>query len=125
MYSNRPARTHGFNAKIGFEKYAPSPEISAKMCQNLQVWFRRLIFDTILGLGAYISKPIFALRPWVRVGRFEYHELYNPNNFFFTYKGVRVIFVGNFRHFLVMSWDSVHIFQTQYCIETKSPSRLI
>ena len=24
-YSNRPAWTHGFNAKIGFEKYALSP----------------------------------------------------------------------------------------------------
>ena len=26
-YSNRPAWTHGFNAKNGFEKYAPSPKI--------------------------------------------------------------------------------------------------
>ena len=45
-YSNRPARTHGFNAKIGFEKYATSPEISAKKCQILLVWFGRPILDT-------------------------------------------------------------------------------
>ena len=30
-------------------------------------------FGIILGLGAYFLKPIFA---------FEYHEPYNPNNFF-------------------------------------------
>ena len=30
-----------FNAIIGFEKYAPSPEISAKMCQILLVSFGR------------------------------------------------------------------------------------
>ena len=34
------------------------------------------------GPGAYFSKPIFALKPWVQVGRFEYHEPYNPKNFF-------------------------------------------
>ena len=47
-YSNRAARTQGFNAKIGFEKYAPSPEILAKMCQILLVWFARPILDTFL-----------------------------------------------------------------------------
>ena len=52
-YSNRPARTHDFNAKIGFEKNAPSPEISPKMCQFLLIWFGRA--------GTYFSKPIFAL----------------------------------------------------------------
>ena len=31
-YSNRPAWTHSFNAKIGFEKYAPSPKILPKNC---------------------------------------------------------------------------------------------
>ena len=36
-YSNRPAQSHGFNAEIGFEKYAASPEISVKMYQILQV----------------------------------------------------------------------------------------
>ena len=39
-------------------------------------------FGNILGLGAYFFKPIFALKPWVQAGRFEYHEPYNPNNFF-------------------------------------------
>ena len=47
-YSNWPAWTHGFNAKIGLEKSAPSPEISVKMCQILVVWFGRPIFDTFL-----------------------------------------------------------------------------
>ena len=47
-YSNRPAQANGYNAKIGFEKYAPSPEISAKMCQILLVWFGRPILDTFL-----------------------------------------------------------------------------
>ena len=50
------------------------------------------VFADISGLGAYFSKPIFALKPWVRAGRFEYHEPYNLNNFFFTYKGVRHFF---------------------------------
>ena len=56
--------------------------------QTTKIWH---ILADILGLGAYFSKPIFALKPWVRGGRFEYHEPYNPNNFFFTYKGVRSI----------------------------------
>ena len=54
----------------GFEKYALSPEISSKMCQILLVWFGMQILDTfghilddISGLGAYFSKPIFALKP--------------------------------------------------------------
>ena len=47
-YSNRPARTHSLNAKIGFEKFAPSPEISAKMCQILLVWFGRPILNSFL-----------------------------------------------------------------------------
>ena len=32
--SNRAAQDHGFNAKISFEKYAMSPKIFTKMCQN-------------------------------------------------------------------------------------------
>ena len=31
-------RAYSFNTKIGVEKYAPSPKISAKMFGNLQVW---------------------------------------------------------------------------------------
>ena len=47
------------------------------------------VLADISGLGAYFSKPIFAFKPWFKAGRFEYHEPYNPNKFFFTYKGVR------------------------------------
>ena len=47
---------HLFNCKIyeisleinGFEKYAPSPEIWAKMCQILLVQFGMLILDSLL-----------------------------------------------------------------------------
>ena len=48
-------------------------------------------FGNILGLGAYFLKPIFALKSWAHAGRFEYHEPYNPNNFFFTFTGVGAI----------------------------------
>ena len=56
--------------------------------QTSKIWH---ILADISGLGAYFSKPIFALKPWVRAGRFEYHQPHNPNDFFFTYKGVRAI----------------------------------
>ena len=54
------------------------------------VWMAgfRQFFGNILGLGAYFSKPIFALKSWVQAGRFEYHEPHILNNFFFTFKGV-------------------------------------
>ena len=52
--------------------------------QTTKIWH---ILADISGLGAYFSKPIFALRPWVRAGRFEYHEPYNRNDFFFTTEG--------------------------------------
>ena len=48
--------------------------------QTSKIW---LILADISGLDAYFSKPIFALKPLVRAGQFEYHEPYNPNNFFF------------------------------------------
>ena len=63
----------------------------SKIClpnQTSKIWH---ILADISGLSAYFSKPIFALKPWVRAGHFEYHEPYNLNNFFFTYKGVRFI----------------------------------
>ena len=47
-YSNQPAQTYDFNTTIGFEKYASSPEISARICQNLLVWFGSPILDTFL-----------------------------------------------------------------------------
>ena len=56
--------------------------------QTSKIWH---ILADISVLGAYFSKPIFALKPWVRAAWFEYHEPYIPNNFFFTYKGVRAI----------------------------------
>ena len=48
--------------------------------QTSKIWH---ILADISGLGAYFSKPIFALEPWVQAARFEYHEPHNPNNFFF------------------------------------------
>ena len=44
-------------------------------------------FGVILGLGAYFLKLIFALKPWVWAGRFEYNEPYNLNNIFSLIKG--------------------------------------
>ena len=44
--------------------------------------------SNISGPGAYFSKPIFALKPWVQAGRFEYHKPHDRKNFFFTYVGV-------------------------------------
>ena len=48
--------------------------------QTSKIWH---ILADISGLGAYFSKPIFALKPWDWARRFEYHEPYNLNNFFF------------------------------------------
>ena len=59
--------------------------------QTSKIWH---FLADISGLVAYFSKPIFALKPWVRAGRFEYHEPPNPNIFFFSHKGVRAILSG-------------------------------
>ena len=40
------------------------------------------VLANISGPGAYFSKPIFALKPWVQAGRFEYHKPHNRKNFF-------------------------------------------
>ena len=45
------------------------------------------MFGNISGLGACISKPIVALKPWVQAGRFEYHKPYNRKNFFGLIRG--------------------------------------
>ena len=45
-YSNRPAQTHGFNAKIVFEKYAPSPKILPKKCPKSAFQTKPAKFDT-------------------------------------------------------------------------------
>ena len=44
------------------------------------------LFGNILGLCAYSLKPIFAIKPRVQAGRLEYHEPYNPNDFFLCQK---------------------------------------
>ena len=45
-------------------------------------------FANISGSDAYFFKLIFALKPCVQAGRFEYHEPYDWKIFFLTYKGV-------------------------------------
>ena len=45
-YSKWPAWAHGFNAKIGFEKYASGPEIFTKMCTNLGCQTKPSYFET-------------------------------------------------------------------------------
>ena len=42
------------------------------------------ILVNISGPNAYFSKPIFALKPWAQVGRFEYHEAYKQNKKIFA-----------------------------------------
>ena len=54
--------------------------------------FPGLVWKADLGhifgnIGIYFSKPIFTLKPWVRAGRFEYHEPHNRNIFFSFIKG--------------------------------------
>ena len=41
------------------------------------------ILVNISGPSAYFSKPIFALKPWVQAGCFEYHEPYNRNSYYY------------------------------------------
>ena len=65
----------------GVPRYQPK---RAKFCWfGLEGRFRHF-FGNIIGLGTYFSKPIFALKPWVRAGQFEYHEPHNRNNIFST-----------------------------------------
>ena len=52
----------------------------------------RYIFANISGLGQYFSKLIFVLKHWVQACRFEYHEPYNGNNYYY-YK-ISVFFRG-------------------------------
>ena len=98
-YSNQTAWTHDFNAKIEFEKYAPSPEISVKMCQILVVWCGRRIFDTFL-LISWDSLHIFQnwfLR-WNRESKPVNLNTMNPiiwTIFFSPFKGSEPNFRGN------------------------------
>ena len=68
--------------KICTESQDITKKVSKIGLPNLtsKIWH---ILADISVLGAYFSKPIFALKPWVRAGRFEYHEPHNRNNFFF------------------------------------------
>ena len=52
--------------------------------QTCIFWY---ILANILGPDAYLLKPIFALKPWPQAGRFEYHEPYKRNKFFFRFRG--------------------------------------
>ena len=62
---------NGFNAKIGFEKYGPGPEILIRMCQNL----------------GRQTKPAY------------------------------------FEMFLPIFQNLVHVFKTDFCVETRNLSR--
>ena len=42
----------------------------------------RYIFANISGLGEYFSKLTFALKHWVKAGRFEYYEPYIWNDYY-------------------------------------------
>ena len=59
----------GFNPKIGFEKYAPGPEILAKTSKIMQVWFGDLIF------GTFCFRPVVlsTMNPTIR--RILYSDL--------------------------------------------------
>ena len=82
-YSNRPAQSHGFNAKICFEKYAPSPKLLPKNCPKSAFQTKPAKLDTFSLISQdYFSKPFFALKQWDWVVQFEYHEPYNLNDFF-------------------------------------------
>ena len=60
-------------------RYRQNVSNSAGLVWKANFWH---LFGGILGLGAYFSKPIFALKPWVQANQFEYHEPHNLNNFF-------------------------------------------
>ena len=50
-YSNRPAQSHGFNPKIGFEKYVPSPKSLPKKCPKSAFQTKPTKFDTFLPIS--------------------------------------------------------------------------
>ena len=89
--SKRPARTHGFNAKIGFEKYAPGPEILSKMCQKSGRQTKPANFGTFWSIfrdPVHIFQNRF-LR-WNRELKPVILSTMNPINgtkFFLSYKG--------------------------------------
>ena len=78
-----------FQHKIGFEKYAQSPDISAKMCQVLLVWFGDLNFGTFWFISrdpVHIFQNRFVC--WNREAKpvsLNTMKPYNPNNFFLSF----------------------------------------
>ena len=99
-YSNRPAWTHGFNAKIGFKKYAPSPKISPKKCQKLAFQTKPAKFDTFWPLSL-ASMHIFQNRFLRWNHEYEPVDLNTMNPiiqrfFFLTYIGGWAIFNMDF-----------------------------
>ena len=46
LYSKQPATAHNFNAKLGLKRYAPSPDILAKMCKDLSCQTKPAYFET-------------------------------------------------------------------------------
>ena len=61
---------------MGSEKMGPFDVLSMENISDFPLEPSNLHFLNL-------SKLIFALKPWVQAGRFEYHEPYNPKNFFF------------------------------------------
>ena len=72
--SNRPAWTHGFNAKISFEKCAPSPKILPKKCPKSAFQTKPAKFDTFWPFSL-ASVHIFQNR----FLRNQPHSLRNPD----------------------------------------------
>ena len=72
-----------FQRKNRFEKRpSPSRDIEEKviLVRGL-VWHAMLkhIFANISAQGGSFFKPIFALKPWVQDGHFEYNNRYKPS----------------------------------------------
>ena len=79
-----------FQLKNGFSKMSTeSKDITKKVSkiglpnQTSKIWH---ILTDISVLGACFSKPIFALKPLVQAGRFEYHEPHKWNKFLWLIK---------------------------------------
>ena len=90
-YSKWPAWAHDFNAKIGFEKYAPGPKIFIKMCQHLGRQTKPAYFEMFWPISQdplHIFQNRF-LR-WTRELKpviLSTINLINGTNFFSSYKG--------------------------------------
>ena len=69
-------KTTGLNPWFQRKNMYQVPRYQAKRPKNQVAKPNMHNFDVlanISGPGAYFSKPIFALKPWVQTGRFEYH----------------------------------------------------